>query len=1303
MINIKSYAKTKQNLGQGYGSGGSVGSGTSQVIVNNSSVNDWFYFNENENSVHCRYTLGSDYDVFAFGLDASGSSGGGGSCNCSVIDNLLSDSSTACLSANQGRILSEMIDDIPVVDVSSLYVQITQNFSRKPVVLYETDGTTGLLGVNANQLGYNWQLEDYDFSPYQYLRCYIKMADQSISSNALTPAMIIELPLDQAVLAKSANDSTSISPKTPCDIYVAGGSACNPSDQNRVFNVLVAVDITKTKFQVVCENSLYGTAQTNRNTDGRYLYKIEGCYDALNRAVESDFVETDPVFVASAAHRITFNDLDNYNDASNLRHSHSNKDLLDSITDASINYWNSGGQNNHSHANKDILDSITQTNINRWNTAYQNNHTHSNKSVLDSITQTDLNNYDDASNLRHSHTNSDILNGLNDTSISDWNTAAQSSHTHTNKSVLDNISNTSVNNWNTAYQQRHTHSNKTTLDKLTATAWNNFVDASNLRHSHSNKSILDGITNSSITSWDHVNDWFYIDSSNNIHARFTFIGDSEISAFGLGQSSGGGGGQGSNILVINNLESDSSTDALSAKQGKVLKGLIDDLVISGGNHFHENKEVLDEITQTDLTNWTDASNLKHSHSNKSVLDSITQTKVNKWDGYQTTISVLSGDLSDLNEIVLSNQNNIANISTGLSQANSSILNLSTGLNNANSSIGDISTRLNNVSTRLNNVSTRLNNVSTRLNNVSTRLQTTNTSVNILENRITTIDTSVTGLEWLNDAFYLDSSNNIHAKRTFVGDDEISAFGLGNGQGSGGGSGQSVQVIDNLTSNSSTDALSAKQGKVLKGLIDDLVIGGGNHSHDNKSVLDQISQDDLTNWTDASNLKHSHSNFGILSGLTNSSISNWNTAYTRSHTHSNKTTLDKITSTAFNNFVDASNLKHSHDNKSVLDSITQTKVNTWDGYSDDISDLSTLVNTINTNISVLNTSVGLLQTGLSNVSTGLNNVSTAQNNTSTRLNNVSTRLANVSTRLNNVSTRLADLSTRLTTTNSSVNGLEWLNDVFYLDSSNNLHTNKVFIGDEEISAFGLGNSQGQGGGSGQTVQVIDNLTSNSSTAALSAKQGKVLNDRIDDLIISGGNHSHDNLNILNGLTDSSISNWNTAYQERHQHTNLTVLNGITQTKVNKWDGYQTQISTLNGDFTDLNERLMTAEGNISNVSSGLITANSSISDISTRLSAVQTYAQNTSTRMSNNLNTINTRITNANSKITDISTRLAAYKTSTDASIQSLISDFDDLNDMLLDMTWILDCFSVTYDSSNNRHITLNASTFNVKGEIAAFK
>lgn len=386
-------------------------------------------------------------------------------------------------------------------------------------------------------------------------------------------------------------------------------------------------------------------------------------------------------------------------------------------------------------------------------------------------------------------------------------------------------------------------------------------------------------------------------------------------------------------MVINNLTSNSSTDALSAYQGKVLKGLIDDLVISGGNHTHDNKAVLDEITQTDLDNYNDASNLKHSHSNKSVLDSITQNKVDKWDGYQTTIGVMTGDISDLNEIVLINQANIANISTGLS-------NVSTGLINANSSIGDISTRLANVSTRLKDVSTRLNNVSTRLNNVSTRLKTTNSSVNAIETRLTGIDASVTGLEWLNDAFYLDGSNNIHAKRCFVGDDEISAFGLGQGSGGGSGSGSNIIVIDSLTSNSSTDALSAKQGKILNDRINDLVISGGNHSHDNKAVLDEITQTDLDNWTDASNLMHGHENKQILDGLNNSSISNWNTAYTRSHTHSNKTTLDKLTSTAFNNFVDASNLKHSHDNIEVLNGLNNSSISQWNGYSDEIDDLST---------------------------------------------------------------------------------------------------------------------------------------------------------------------------------------------------------------------------------------------------------------------------------------------------------------------------------------------------------------------------
>lgn len=156
-----------------------------------------------------------------------------------------------------------------------------EEFARKPLVLYETDGTSGLLGVNSNELGYNWQLSGYNFTPYKFLRCYIKVADYNIENNRLTPAMVIDLPLDNASMAQvnRASGLDSGTGKPPCDMYIAGGTAVSPSDQNQIFTVLCAVDSTKTKFQVVCENRIYGTAQVNVNDGGRFLYKIEGCYD----------------------------------------------------------------------------------------------------------------------------------------------------------------------------------------------------------------------------------------------------------------------------------------------------------------------------------------------------------------------------------------------------------------------------------------------------------------------------------------------------------------------------------------------------------------------------------------------------------------------------------------------------------------------------------------------------------------------------------------------------------------------------------------------------------------------------------------------------------------------------------------------------------------------------------------------------------------------------------------------------------------------------------------------------------------
>ena len=132
MIQIKSYAKPKKTgTGSGGSGGGFAGGPTANVTNNyntviNASADDWFYWNSSENSVHCRYVLVGDSEVAAWGRgDSSGGSGSGGGCDCVVIDNLYSDSSTSSLSANMGSTLREMIENIDVsIDVSALTTQI---------------------------------------------------------------------------------------------------------------------------------------------------------------------------------------------------------------------------------------------------------------------------------------------------------------------------------------------------------------------------------------------------------------------------------------------------------------------------------------------------------------------------------------------------------------------------------------------------------------------------------------------------------------------------------------------------------------------------------------------------------------------------------------------------------------------------------------------------------------------------------------------------------------------------------------------------------------------------------------------------------------------------------------------------------------------------------------------------------------------------------------------------------------------------------------------------------------------------
>ena len=80
-----------------------------------------------------------------------------------------------------------------------------------------------------------------------------------------------------------------------------------------------------------------------------------------------------------------------------------------------------------------------------------------------------------------------------------------------------------------------------------------------------------------------TNDWFYFNDDNGfVTCRYPFASVDNIVAFGSGNESGGGSGGGSNIDVIDNLESTSAEDALSANMGRNLKALIDNIQTQGG-------------------------------------------------------------------------------------------------------------------------------------------------------------------------------------------------------------------------------------------------------------------------------------------------------------------------------------------------------------------------------------------------------------------------------------------------------------------------------------------------------------------------------------------------------------------------------------------------------------------------------------------------------------------------------------------------------------------------------------------------
>ena len=185
------------------------------------------------------------------------------STNSASVETVVSESVLSTTVRHIQSISSASYAALDPPDPDTLYV-ITGSVKLTPDVVYQTDGTTGLLGHNSSSFADNWQLENLDLTPYTCIECYFK-ASATSDADKYTPAVVVKVPLDEAAKGPTA--------------YFGGVMVALPFNRNREYLVGVAVDATKTKFQVVHQNTLWDITTSDANNTGRYLYKILGYYN----------------------------------------------------------------------------------------------------------------------------------------------------------------------------------------------------------------------------------------------------------------------------------------------------------------------------------------------------------------------------------------------------------------------------------------------------------------------------------------------------------------------------------------------------------------------------------------------------------------------------------------------------------------------------------------------------------------------------------------------------------------------------------------------------------------------------------------------------------------------------------------------------------------------------------------------------------------------------------------------------------------------------------------------------------------
>lgn len=146
---------------------------------------------------------------------------------------------------------------------------VFDEFQRKPVIVWQAADSSGYLKALQADLTANpsWQLTGLDMTPYKRVKIYSK-AGKGKTNAGTTPGMMVEILLDSRAASSDWGGN-----------YCGSTIVQKPNDANRYASLTCAVSADKTKFAVLRQTSLYGTAATTNNDIGADVFLIEGYYD----------------------------------------------------------------------------------------------------------------------------------------------------------------------------------------------------------------------------------------------------------------------------------------------------------------------------------------------------------------------------------------------------------------------------------------------------------------------------------------------------------------------------------------------------------------------------------------------------------------------------------------------------------------------------------------------------------------------------------------------------------------------------------------------------------------------------------------------------------------------------------------------------------------------------------------------------------------------------------------------------------------------------------------------------------------